>query len=93
MDQFKDYLGKKIGVKEEEVELKFDNLKTTHKFTQCTLDENEPTIAAIKAEWSGKFRVWLPGQMGTMDYWTDRLNVYVEKNDDGDYVIKRFATG
>lgn len=95
MDQFKDYIGKKIGVQEKEVEFSFKG-STPIKFTECHLDENEPTIAALEKEWSGtshKFRVWLPNTMGTMDYWADRLNVYIEKNDDGDFVIKRFATG
>lgn len=78
MDQFKDYVGKKIGVKEEEREFTSKHSGTI-KFTECHLEDNELTIAAIKAEWNGKFRVWLPGHMGTMDYWADRLNVYVEK--------------
>lgn len=91
MDQFKDYIGKKIGVKEEQREFKSELI--VHKYTECTLEENEPTIAAIEAEWNGKFRVWLPGQMGTMDWWTDRLNVHIEKNADGDYTITDIKTG
>ncbi len=93
MDQFKHYLGVKVAVSEEEKELDFPALGLKQKFTTCTLDENDPTILAIQKTWGPKVRVFVPGQMGTCDWWTDRLNVHVEKNDAGDYVITSFNVG
>lgn len=79
MDRFKDYIGKKISVKEDE---------------WCILEEeNEPTIAEIRLEWSGAFRVIFPSTVFITNYSSGRLNVFVEKNDNGDYVIKRFTIG
>lgn len=89
---FQDYVGKKVGVKAEDREMKLDSLDEPIQYTHYELDENDPVIAEIKTKHS-KVRVWLPNTMGTMDHVLTRLNIHIDKNDAGDYVISKVRYG
>ncbi len=83
---FHDYIGKKVNVTESEHELELKALGLTQKFIQHHVDENDPVINEITSKHSN-VRVWTPSILGTADWQPTRLNVYVDKNDAGDYVI------
>lgn len=86
LDAFDSYIGKKVNVREEEVELNLPNLGIKQKLTQCHLDESDPVVQELNLKHSN-IRWWVPGVMGTCDWQPSRLNVHVDKNDAGDYVV------
>jgi len=85
---FEEYIGQEVLCVEEKFDLR------GVKFTEVSLAEKDTTIADFILKHAAKtVRVWLPNTMGTMDWDTNRINVYVEKNEDGKYVIERIAMG
>ena len=60
-------------------------------------DPQNPVIADMReaAAAAGlRFRLWLPGSVGTRDVRPDRVNAHVEKNSDGKYrIADRFDIG
>ncbi len=60
--------------------------------TETMLDPNDPVIAEMNhvAEVHGMIlRTSLPGQMGTDDARWDRVNVDIEKDNDGKYRVRK----
>jgi hypothetical protein len=64
-------------------------------FTHAEYDENDPTIKAIrKAVGGDKLRIFTPGRdIGTCDYWPDRINVSIGKDVDGTFKVLRVTNG
>jgi hypothetical protein len=81
-DQFQRFAGKEVEVTETTHQTKCETITSTH------LVEPSPIIEELKQAVGGlELRLWLPGQMGTMDFRMDRLNVHVNKDADGKYRI------
>lgn len=95
-DIFNAFTGKDVNVTEKTEKLTFKNTGT-YEFTDCRLDQNDPTISALQKafdEFGVKaYRIMLPGTMATMDFNPSRVNVNIAKNDKGSYVISSFGMG
>lgn len=57
-------------------------------------DSTDQTVESLNQH-ANVLRLWLPGIMGTMDYRTDRLNVYFAEQEDVDgmFTISRLSWG
>lgn len=89
---FEKYLGKTVLVDESKRTMEFKSIGT-REFTEYKIADEDTVIKELKAEAGGKVRVWLPTSMGTMDYRLDRLNVRVEKQNDGSFQITKVYFG
>jgi len=67
-----------------------------HCITDYHLYQDDPVIvelaAAVKAVGAIE-RFWTPGTVGTMDYRTDRLNIYIDRPNGEDFEITRMSWG
>lgn len=90
---FGKFAGKEIPVEEKEHDYKGT------KYTQPMISngDSNPTLKELNevAKKHGMVvRVWLPNTVGTMDYRTDRLNVFINKAADGKWrITKGFGIG
>lgn len=88
---FKKFAGREVGMTEETYTVRG---KT---FTQVKLDTSDPVIKEMRDEASKnglKLRLWWPGVQGTPDARPDRVNIHIEKSDDGKWRVgKKFDIG
>lgn len=88
--QFDKYVGRKVLVKETQETIKIGGKDYDH--INYEIETGDTVVAEIQKEYP-KVRVWLPNTMGTMDYRLDRLNVHIEKQTDGSFVVTRMNFG
>lgn len=84
---FNKYAGMILPVRE--VSQSMDINGHTHYYDRPKLPDDDPVIkeiADLAAEHGLSLRVWLPGTGGTFED-ENRLNMFVEKHDDGQYHI------
>jgi len=83
------FAGREVAMKEEKLKLKIRGREM--EFDQVELaDANDPVLAEISqaAAKSGlSLRVFWPGIMGTADYQPSRLNIGIQKEEDGKWRI------
>lgn len=61
---------------------------------RVTLDPTETLLADVeKASGFPHVRIRLPGTMVTMDYRINRLNVFVDRMQDGTYTVSKITKG
>lgn len=89
---FGQFAGREISITEVPEKIELKELGITHEHIRLELtNKPDPVIADLKdtVEKNGlQLRLWFPGSIGTMDYRTNRLNAYVEKEADGKYRIQ-----
>ncbi len=87
------FIGYKINVEQKSFSYTNSNGKE-RTFVEDRVVQGDDTIAAIVAEFSHyTLRVWLPGVAGTADMNGNRINVHVEKQADGSYVVTELTVG
>lgn len=87
-DKFPQYIGREVSVVETLLEYR------GKQFSNLDLDDNDTTIQEIEKDFDDFIvRVWLPGSAGTMELRPNRINVVVEKQDNGLYLINRLYVG
>jgi len=60
----------------------------------CDIDSTLGEIEQVAKDNGLKLRIWFPGTVGTMDYRTDRINVHVEKDAAGKFIVSdKFKIG
>jgi hypothetical protein len=94
---FNKFAGQEIAVTETEKTHKMRNGQD-YKYTHIAFaDENDPLLTGMRetADKHGlSLRIWLPNSMGTCDMRMDRVNVHVNKDEDGKWRIgKQFNLG
>lgn len=78
------YVGRTVQVTKSEKTLVI--IGKTHVFPHYDLDENDPTILELKANWSN-LRILLPSMMATCDHDMTRLNVHITEDETGTFTI------
>jgi hypothetical protein len=89
--QFNKFAGKEVAVTETPYKLELKNLGMTYEGVNADYDDKDPVISSLKEEASKagfSLRIWMPESVGTMDWRTDRLNVYIAKEPDSKYRIQ-----
>jgi hypothetical protein len=89
------YVGQKVSVTETK---KIIHLKTIgdQEFAEYDVADDDTTISKLREEMKHSelhLRLWLPNTSGTTDYRMDRLNVHVDKQDDGSFEITKVNIG
>jgi len=88
--QFDQFVGREVMVTKSHRTLKIGAEEI--ELPEYTLASDDTVIKEIEGMWSD-VRVWLPNTMGTMDYVTGRLNVYVTEGEGGKYTISKVDFG
>ncbi len=57
MDTLQRFVGREVGVTEEEREMKVEHLKKTRKYTDYRLVDDDPVIAELRAQAGTKLRI------------------------------------
>lgn len=87
-DQFDAFIGQKIVVEE------VSHCSGSREWiTYETKDLVIQNLSDLAKKIGMSFRLWLPNTFGTMDLRNDRLNVHVEKMDDGSFEIVKIYIG
>jgi hypothetical protein len=90
LNKYDRFVGQTVSVVETVQEYKGKQYK------EYDVSPDDTVIAEIKAEAAlGKLsvRVWLPDTIGTMDLRNDRINVHIDKQEDGNYKITSLNIG
>lgn len=93
-ERLQKFIGRKVVCIEETTTIEF--LGAPREFTTAKYDENDATILEIKKAVGddGRLRIFTPGrELGTCDYWPDRVNVSISKDDDGTFKVVRITNG
>jgi hypothetical protein len=90
---FDKYLGRKVLVDEAKTTTKIfgrDDERSTY-----AISKKDKVIADIKKKVGEDMhvRVWLPNTVGTMEIRDDRLNIHVDKQEDGSFEIAKIYVG
>lgn len=82
---FQAFLNQKVEVTEEKRTVKCGRhpAHTYDVYRVASTDRTIKSLQAVVAERGMRLRVLLPGMMGTDDFGPDRLNVYLNKRNDG----------
>lgn len=92
---FNKFAGREVSVTENPQELTIGG--KTYKFLSPQIAAKDPATAELRAEAKKmglSLREWLPESAGTCDFDTSRLNIDIEKHEDGKYRIgNRFMLG
>ncbi len=94
---FGKFVGREVPLIERPYENKGEFLDTIQRTQLELANKNDPNLAEmseVASENGLNLRVWWQGIRGTADYRTDRVNVRIEKSDDGKWrVANNFNIG
>ena len=89
--ELKEYIGKTVNV----VVTPHTSIIQDREYdtSDYRVDEKDEVIISLrKAVGGSPLRFWTPNSVGTMDYRPERVNVYIDKKDNG-WTITRISNG
>jgi hypothetical protein len=89
--QFNKFAGKEVAVIEKPWKIEATKRFPAMEGVTVECDGSDAVIVDLVAEAAKagfNLRIWTPGVMGTCDWQPSRLNVHIEKEDDGKYRIQ-----
>jgi len=92
---YQHFVGKKVNVEVKTLEFKSNRGKIT-KYDRYDLTEGDETMRDIRVlveSQDGILRVWFPNSIGTMEMRDERVNVQVDKGEDGSYSVTKVYVG
>lgn len=90
-----EFIGRKVRV--EEKEMTFTSSRYgERKYTHCAVADDDEVMHELNIEAAKlglNIRTWTPNSIGTCDFRTDRVNVRLDKSEDGTYSITKVYLG
>jgi hypothetical protein len=91
--RFQKFVGRVVACTE--VKTTMELMGEQREFVHAEYDHDDATIQAIKKMVGDeRLRIFTPGRdLGTCDYWSERINVSISKDEDGTFKVVRITNG